>query len=316
MTSDSPAPLFSRYRLLNVSELRSLAKLLRARAMLHVRAGDHASAMKDVQAIRRVADHCAQTPDVITWLVALAMDAEGLQSARAAMSDADLDERTLLAWSDLCKPRPLAPPPCLLNHRFEMLDQWCTLAREGPKGFGSSSEPDSNPAKYYVLPVHYDAWLRVANTYHDELLKAWTMSNVNDAVAAMDAASDVYAQSKSVWPWINMLHGLGSAAQASRWRMLDEQNRVEAHLNLTAIALKRHRLAHGAYPNDLAALTPKHLPAAPADPFAPGSELKYRREGSGFTLYSVGRDGIDDNGQPSDPERPRKTFDLVVQANR
>jgi hypothetical protein len=68
-------------------------------------------------------------------------------------------------------------------------------------------------------------------------------------------------------------------------------------LALTACALERHYLAHGAYPDSLAALVPTYLPAVPLD-IINGDPLRYRRNDNGtFTLYSVGLDGDDDNGR-------------------
>ncbi len=62
-----------------------------------------------------------------------------------------------------------------------------------------------------------------------------------------------------------------------------------------AVALRRFRMDRGQYPDALSALAPKYLPDVPADLFS-GEPLKYRREGKGFLLYSVGLNGKDDNG--------------------
>ncbi len=70
-----------------------------------------------------------------------------------------------------------------------------------------------------------------------------------------------------------------------------------ARLALTACALERHRLAHGAYPESLTVLVPTYLPSLPLDVIN-GDPLRYRLNPDGiFTLYSVGLDGDDDNGR-------------------
>ena len=67
-------------------------------------------------------------------------------------------------------------------------------------------------------------------------------------------------------------------------------------LALTACALERHYLAHGAYPESLTALVPAYLPAVPLD-IIDGAPLRYRRDPDAtFTLYSLALDGDDDNG--------------------
>jgi hypothetical protein len=69
-------------------------------------------------------------------------------------------------------------------------------------------------------------------------------------------------------------------------------------LNLadTAIALERHRLAHGEYPETLDSLPPRFIAQLPHDAIG-GQPLKYRREANGlFVLYSVGWNETDDGG--------------------
>jgi hypothetical protein len=63
-----------------------------------------------------------------------------------------------------------------------------------------------------------------------------------------------------------------------------------------ACALERYRLAHGQFPDSLAALTPSVLKALPTD-VIDGQPLRYRREpGGGFIVYSVGWNQKDDGG--------------------
>ena len=54
----------------------------------------------------------------------------------------------------------------------------------------------------------------------------------------------------------------------------------------------------------MAELTPKYLPAPALDPFSLGKPLLYRRNGSGYVLYSIGPDGKDDGGRPIDSKTP------------
>lgn len=72
--------------------------------------------------------------------------------------------------------------------------------------------------------------------------------------------------------------------------------KLEAELALArhAIALERHRLRHGKHPSSLDTLDPDLRETLPPDPMS-GSTLRYRLEPSGgFTLWSVGLNGIDD----------------------
>jgi hypothetical protein len=53
------------------------------------------------------------------------------------------------------------------------------------------------------------------------------------------------------------------------------------------VALRRYRLDHGAYPDDLSAVVPAYLPDVPIDPFT-GQPPVYLRQGDGFTLRAEG----------------------------
>ena len=71
---------------------------------------------------------------------------------------------------------------------------------------------------------------------------------------------------------------------------------------VTAIALKRHQLRSGRFPNNLSDLVPSLLPEVPVD-WMDGQPLRYRLNTDGtYTLYSVGQDGRDDNGDPTKDE--------------
>jgi len=64
-----------------------------------------------------------------------------------------------------------------------------------------------------------------------------------------------------------------------------------------AIALERYRLAHGEYPESLAALSPLFMEKIPHD-IINGQPLHYRRTSDGqFVLYSIGWNETDDGGE-------------------
>lgn len=71
--------------------------------------------------------------------------------------------------------------------------------------------------------------------------------------------------------------------------------RMRHRLAEIAFALAAYRAQEGAYPRDLAALSPGYIPQIPADAFG-GGTLGYRAEGGGCLVYSLGRDLRDDGG--------------------
>jgi hypothetical protein len=65
--------------------------------------------------------------------------------------------------------------------------------------------------------------------------------------------------------------------------------------SIVALALERHRLAKGSYPDALEELVPSLLPELPPDPFT-GQPLLYVNTGDRVVVYSVGANLTDDGG--------------------
>ena len=99
--------------------------------------------------------------------------------------------------------------------------------------------------------------------------------------------------------------------------LLNTKAQYEAFLQVTRVglALKRFKMANGAYPNTLAYQTPTFLDTLPEDPFS-GNSLLYRKEGEGFLLYSVGRDLEDNQGAQFNLKFPSTPHDIVWKAIR
>jgi len=98
-----------------------------------------------------------------------------------------------------------------------------------------------------------------------------------------------------------------------RIRTLHCQMAAQTRITRAGLALLQYRTAHGAFPATLDALNLDGL----SDPFIQGP-LHYRTEGEGFIIYSVGEDQKDDGGtlrperRDSDPRKQRdKGSDIV-----
>lgn len=85
-----------------------------------------------------------------------------------------------------------------------------------------------------------------------------------------------------------------SAAIANAAQLESEWNFAQ-----TAIAIDRFRRDHGALPESLDTLAPNYLNAPPRDVYD-AKPLRYRPGPRGFTLYSIGLDGVDHGGRTSE----------------
>jgi hypothetical protein len=77
------------------------------------------------------------------------------------------------------------------------------------------------------------------------------------------------------------------------------------------LAAERYRRRHGTWPDGLSVLVPEFLTAVPTDPFS-DQPLKMIVTSDALTIYSVGRDRIDDRGTLSDRQTPHTDVGLTV----
>ena len=72
--------------------------------------------------------------------------------------------------------------------------------------------------------------------------------------------------------------------------------------NELQLALHLHRQRTGHYPTSLTELVPAELSAVPVDPLAVDGTFRYGSDGTTYTLYTVGVDGVDNSGKMRDKE--------------
>ncbi|HWX20368.1 MAG TPA: hypothetical protein VN578_10760 [Candidatus Binatia bacterium] len=115
------------------------------------------------------------------------------------------------------------------------------------------------------------------------------------------------AKLRQAHPRAGMWFGVGTPDLTLRFFMRIELAEIQRSLLVTAIALKRYQVRHGAYPAELAQLVPEFLTEMPRD-IIDGQPQRYRLNPDGsFRLYSVGVDGVDDGGDPTpSPEATRQ----------
>lgn len=86
----------------------------------------------------------------------------------------------------------------------------------------------------------------------------------------------------------------------------------------TALAIERFRLAKQSLPENLSQMVPEFLPAVPEDP-CDGQPLRFRRLEKGYLIYSVGKDGQDNDGRerPANAKSSDKTpYDITFTVER
>jgi hypothetical protein len=169
------------------------------------------------------------------------------------------------------------------------------------------------------LPIHWLVGRAIDDIGLDALIGLRKMltphecGELIDTLQTLDAnrepVEDVLAR-KQIWlqialdwkeqlmRWLSMIAGTDSDLRP----ILQEganRNQAKLRLLICGLALRSYCLEKGQPAEKLADLVPDYLSEMPQDPYS-GKPLVYRREATGYVLYSVGSDGQDDGGQPWD----------------
>ncbi len=305
---------------------RDVFRLLSIRATLRVGQGRIEAAWEDLLADHRLARHVSQNPKTIDGLVGLAM--EGIvtrsqtvlihygvpTSGQIRQMQQDLND---LPSQDSMVKR------LVVGERLRSLDSivcvsryWMVIGQEDAGVLRESEIGQKVLGSAGRAAIDWDEILRIANQYYDDLEEALELPTGQEryeAVAALEASlEDEREQSRGPGRFLRsfvsfrspkktMSRHLGNMhllllTSSAHW-LLRADDRCIAHRRMLRIALAAaaYRTEYGVYPESLDAVS-DYLPAIPVDPHSEKSFL-YRLEGDGFVLYSVGANGLDEEGR-------------------
>lgn len=295
----------------HLSYTKSLATIYRLRATARLASSDASGALQDIKTGWRLGNFSASEPFLVSYLVGAAIDGamtqpiwEGLQAK--SWNDPQLAELdALLASRDydaLCR-RAINGERAASNALMEKLiadpaefDRASGILN-GRESSGAMRMVGKLPASFFIFEN-----LIAQNRWYDEVLpRDGSSPDFREAHQGIERllATPWHPSDALVRVFFPALGNVFLRAAA-----------VEAHQSLarTAIALERHHLANGSYPDALAALTPKFLPTALNDPFGK-APLYYSKTTDGrYLLYSVGRNGTDDKGHSTKKARSNNTY--------
>jgi len=141
----------------------------------------------------------------------------------------------------------------------------------------------------HSTPTPPSWWMHAVSWFFRPVIRHMAVRDLADRARAVDAAGTPRTERAK-----DMLPPSVPPSVSPSWRpsviqmaagLIDGGDRLLAQVGLTdiAVALRRFRLDHGAYPNTLDELVPSYFRAVPLDPYT-GRQPDYTREGTGFTL--------------------------------
>ena len=302
----------------HLSVLKDLGGVFRLRASARLRSPDTAGALQDLETSWRLANVSESEPLLISFLVGIAIDNQTRQVLWEGLKAKAWNESQLAEVDGLLATRDYAK----LGRRAvdgeraissTMMEQWigdpAKQFREATQIGGLGNRGPVGNAEVFglvfrALPFRFviSQNLITLNRWYDEILPSSGVPT--DANAVQTKMDRLVAESSH--PSEALVRLLFPAIG----NFFERSTTAQTHQSLarTAIALERHHLANGSYPDTLAALTPKFLPTALNDPFSK-APLHYSKTTDGrYLLHSVGSNGRDDQGRFDRKAKPIEAF--------
>jgi hypothetical protein len=306
-----------------VQMCRAVGTALACRAMGRLAAGDYDAAWQDLLACQRLGRLLARGATLIEHLVGVALVSVATTAELTLLSHGKHSSKQILAW--LADLRGLPPFPSLadkfsLSERFMTLDALMSIAAGGPRALDQLDGPPGpkrppNPVIDQITrrSIDFDPAFRNANRMFDRFAEACRQP---DRATRKQEFAKIVADIQQMKAAVAATGPLGQATMGPTTRgehignilislllpaidkVQDAADRTEQQQNNLhlAFALAAYRADAGRYPPRLDELAPKYLPAIPADVFS-GKPLIYRPSDNGYLLYSVGVNGIDEEGR-------------------
>lgn len=281
-----------------MATVRRAARLLSAESLVLAQNGKPVTAVQNEAQGFQIARHAASDRTLIAYLLGNSIDAITVATLRKILYLSHGDSATARAVQAAIethwKPRSLA---AFLGSEVAFEQGELTWLRHaGPEGLNKEAG-NALPKAAKTLsiaqtdPVAWNAFLDGNGVF--------LLRKMQQVIKAADrpypeACSEVQTVETKMYQE-NPSHLLAVIFFPSVKGAVTQRARLQAQINETqaAAALLCWKDRHGAFPDTLkAALTP-----APLDPFD-GRPLRYRREGTGFVIYSVGPTGRFSGGVP------------------
>lgn len=320
---DAPDGIFIAVGLPTIEHSREFLRLLMARAMQRLDAGDPAGAWDDIHCAHRLA--CLQSHGDFEheFLVACALSSIASAAIPALLESPRMtpnllqtireDFNRLGEWRDYSEILDT-------SMRYGILDVIQNCTRQGPYVINALHGlwGDDLELPEHVLMnrglnavIDWDAILLEANDVCDQIVAAFQETDPHRRAALVEQVDDRRFEFRrevtgNSFPWIDPTWHIGGTVLAYLWPSMQGAHemmlRRDARFALidTAFAIEQFRFDHGRIPGSLAELVPDYVDALPLDPCTTADELRYVvHPGDAYVLYSVGNDGVDDGGTSS-----------------
>lgn len=306
-------------------------RVLAARARFSAAKGQWQDARNDLLTLRRLGALAGQGTTLVGEILALTCEVFASQATMKIALEGKLDSKAALAMiGDIegapgDRPKFEAIDACERYSMLETILHFSKLPPEqvakeflalGSQGFDESQaqQPSPEQTKYFADLFRVADWseaMRRANRPFDSMSSAMKLPTVPEQIEAVEKAQSEFARfrtefakkvSEKLQPGdkenatflgdmlVVMLVPTMASCHKSSTVTTEQRELCKATL-----ALRAYMADHGKYPPKIEDLVPKYLKTAPKDIFS-GAPVKYRSQGTGYVVYSIGYDLKDDGG--------------------
>ncbi|MCK4400987.1 hypothetical protein KAW08_01630 [bacterium] len=309
----------------HLSRIRTLARLLCAKALIEAHSGNPDKASETILVGLRISNHLKNETTLISQLVRIACDMIMINCIEPLSDKYSISqEKMKYIVLELEKHSGTEPfKKCmdaervifggiefnkLLNRKYSTKD-WKALFSSGGETF---------PKLFYLIPtfpfrpilkkdfVCYLTFLSEMKELYDIPYSESVIAGKNPELKLKTGIPSYCIFTKMLLPALTRIRELMSIYEA------------QIQVCRIGLGLKIYKAKYGTYPESLAKLVPDILEEIPSDPFTE-KNLVYRKSKDGFVLYSLGPNMKDDGGtarpkraaKPDDERKAKKNYDIV-----
>ena len=300
---------------ITLGPFRATARLLRCELQVACKVRDAGRIREVVDQLDALTTACYVQPTRYARWSGLALESLLDATVREAIVADQLTPETARALLDSLQ---ALRPRASVDHAFEatrllMRDKAQRIFTDNGKGDGSLIASSFTEQLLGASGIRYDAKL----THWRHNMFEWNLpgraQSLRDAESTLDEiivnCKLPRSQRRAPADWKAWGESKMRASPAltdwyASWLFVSQQESAITQRagNELQLALYLHRQRTGHYPTSLTELVPGELSAVPVDPLAVDGTFRYGSDGTTYTLYTVGVDGVDNSGKMRDKE--------------
>lgn len=289
-------------KLPHLAKLKAIAQFLEYKARLAAESGRGHDAVQDIALIPALAQTLDGEPTMISQLVRIAGLAIGARGMEHCLGCCQLSEADLLELKDAFELKHTnrmvlgmigARAEAIPCFRLSLSQVRSLISNDEDTPFASLGQMGqlNSPVSLLGATGFFERDLLFYLNAMDSCIRDWQLPPPQ----CLNAANNLEKKGKKAK---RQYYIVSAILLPGFSRAVEKEVRITALLRLaqSAIAVERYRIAQGRLPDTLKDLVPKYLPAVPEDPFD-GRPIRFKHLKTGYVLYSVGADGVDNGGK-------------------